>query len=129
MATGSYDKWILEYAGVVLPIPLRDGVGFELQPVGNYERNAYGDMLIDHVALKKVVRVTWDRLNGEQATLLFSALESNRSGVFKYYDVSTGDTGTFDAYYGAGARVTYRLFRDDMTVQRYTQASVNFIEV
>jgi len=125
----AHKNWEFSYAGISLPPPTRDGIGFQLQPIGHYDRSADGDMLIDIVAMKKKLTVKWGRLNGEQVRLILSTLENNREGVLIYYDASLGRINSIQAYYGAGAQTTYSLYDDDLKKQAYSSLTANFIWV
>lgn len=125
---GLHDNWVLNYQGIDLPIPTENGLSEELQPIGKYNRDCDGDMHIESVALKKVVRIRWEALNGEDTQRLLFVLSTHREGVLRYPSTITKNIESMDCYYGAGAQVTMRLFRDSSIAQRFTNISANFIE-
>lgn len=125
----STNNWVFSYAGKSVPPPDSGGLGFELQPIDKVERNANGDATIEEVNLKRKLNASWSSLDGEQASEIFATLENNRVGEFKYFDIAKGKVNTIQAYYGAGAKIGYLRYDDDLEKQRYNAVSVNFIEM
>ena len=121
-------NWNISYAGHVLPTPTRDGMVYELQPIDIAERNAAGDLMMEEVAFKWRIRVTWEQLNGQLATNLFKILHNNRYGKFTFWNPVTEQFDEIDAYYGAGASGTFRRYDDNMVAQRFNQFKANFIQ-
>lgn len=122
-------EWEFNYAGVELPIPDRGGIGLELQPIDNAERNANGDLLIEAVAMKYKLPYTRSQVNGEEAHLIFSTLKKNRTGKLRFYDISEKEMTEKNVYWGAGAKINYLHWNLDLTKSLYGAISVNFIEV
>jgi hypothetical protein len=124
----SANNWVLKYAGVNLPAPVKNGLNIELQPIDSAERNASGDLMIEEVALKRKISITWSSLKGSEASTIISLLANNRTGELEYYDVANGGVFNISVYYGAGAKLSYLRFDDEMNKQLYTNLTVNFIE-
>jgi len=122
-------NWAFDYAGVRLPAPSTGALSLELQPIDKADRNAMGDMILEEVTMKVKLGASWSNLNGEQAHKIFSTLKANRTGTLKYFDIAENSTVTRNVYYGAGAKIGYVRFDDDLSRSRYNAASVNFIEM
>ena len=119
----------LSYAGRSLPSPPPGGISFELQPIDSAERNAEGDMILDEITMKIKVSVKWKNLTGTEANLIFSVLRNNRTGSFRFFDISANSDRTIQAYYGAGAKIDYLKFDGNLGAQLYSNMTANFIEI
>jgi len=122
-------NWKFSYAGYDLPTPDENGIDVELQPIDTTERNAAGDLMMEKVALKRRVSVTWSRLTGKDTNTIMSTLANNRTGKLEYFDISVGDFKTLDTYYGSGAKVSFTRYDNDMAKQKYNSLTVNFVEM
>jgi len=82
--------------GVEMPSPAEFSVEFE--DVGDMgRRNALGQRLVDRVAVKRIITVSWPRLDREKAALIMAAACGNVFFEAGYHDPETGEmrTGTF----------------------------------
>lgn len=122
-------NWKLLYAGQDLPVPDENGINIELQPIDTTERNAAGDAMIEEVALKRNISITWSNLNGNKASIIMTSLANNRTGKLEYYDISDGGFVSRDVYYSSGASLTFNRFDNEMSEQKYSSLTVNFIEM
>ena len=127
MSTANWQNPV--YSGLTLPIPDSGGVIEELQPVGKYNRNANGRMIIQRVADLWVVRMAFSGLDGIQVGSIMSHLEINRSGPLFFYSPKAQAFIIRQVYYGAGVSVPFLQYTDDGALQRYNTLNVNFIEV
>jgi hypothetical protein len=125
----AHENWTLTYAGIELPIPERDGMRITLNPIDKAERNAAGDMMIEEVAMKRTVSVTWNEIKGDEANNIYSVMESNRTGKLHYFDVAKGGFSDLECYWGANPPITFNRYDDELEAQLYGSITVNFIEM
>ena len=108
--------------GVEIPASSEYSVG--IQDISKAERNANGTMIIERVATKRKLELSWAYLSKEQVAQVLSAV----SGVFfqvTYVDPEDGTTRTGTFY--AGDRKCGMLdFKNG--VPRYKDVSFNLIE-
>ena len=122
-------NWRFSYAGHDLPPPDENGISIHLQPVDTTERNAAGDLMMEKVALKRNISATWSNLNGDSAHTIMSTLANNRTGKLLYYDITNGDFKTLNAHYNSGVKISFTKYDDNLSMQKYSSLTVNFIEM
>lgn len=120
-------KWELNYAGVELPPPDSDGMSLVLQPIDDFERNANGDAFIQPINMKRTIPCTWRKLTGEKVYEIMSTLVTNRTGLLRYFDISENAVAEREVYWGAGPKVDYTLYDDDLKASVYSALTINFV--
>jgi hypothetical protein len=120
-------NWQFSYAGIEFPPPVKGGLNFVLQPVDDVATNANGDIIIQPITLRYTSQASWSALAGEEAHLIMSTLAKNRVGELVFYNIAKGEIDRLEVYYGAGVRLNYSRYDDDMEKQLYTDLSINFI--
>ena len=122
-------NWKFSYAGIDLPPPDQNGFSPVLQPIDNAERNANGDMVLQPVTMKRTLSATWSMLSGDKMNKIFAALEANRKGTLVFFNISKGSMDAMQVYYGAGPKVNFFRYDDNLVKQKWTALSINFIEM
>lgn len=123
----SIRTWEFEYAGLKFPAP--NSYVYTMQPIDKADRTASGLMVIEKIAMKHTLQVTYNSLDGEQLSNILVTLEENRSGKLKFYNPVKKGIDTIDVYYGAGPPVGLLLFDDELHAQRWNALTINFIEM
>jgi len=125
----AHEKLVLKYAGNDILFTTRVNISVTINPIDDAERNSDGDLLIQPINIKDVIKITWGKLSGTQINNILSILRAKRFGTLEYYDINSGDIVSREVYWGAGVTIDYLRFDDDMEKQIYKAFSVNFIEI
>lgn len=88
---------MLEINNVLIPSPFSMKVG--IMDISNAERNAQGTMLIDRIAKKRKIDLSWRDLKGDELAELLQLIDSVYFFV-KYHDPMTNRQETRTFYVG-----------------------------
>lgn len=113
---------LIKIEGVDIPTPSEYSVG--IQDISKAERNANGTMIIERIATKRKIELSWNYLSKEQLAQVLNAV----SGVFfqvTYVDPQDNATRT-GTFYAGDRKCGMIDFRDG--VPRYKDVSFNLIE-
>ncbi|MFS1519676.1 DUF6711 family protein [Bacillus sp. SCS-151] len=113
---------MIKINGVELPTPSKYAIG--IQDLSQAERNVRGNMIIERIATKRKIELTWNTITQENLSLVFQSV----SDVFftvEYIDPEKGDhnTGTF---YSGDRKAGVMDIRNG--VVRWKDAKFNLIE-
>lgn len=106
------------------PIPTPDGFKVGIMDISDAERNAKGDMLIDRIATKRKLELSWKFLDSNELSKLLQ-LVNNVFFFVKYPDPMTGNLETKTFYVG-DRTVPMCMFKEGKVL--WTDIGFNFIE-
>lgn len=88
---------ILTVNGVDMPSPKEMNISYN--PIGKSENNAAGGIVMDRIALKRTISLSWGYLDIDNAVILLSAMQGELFMSVAFYDPATSGayTGTFYA--------------------------------
>lgn len=113
---------LLKIEGVEIPTPSELKVS--IQDISNAERNANGTMIIERIATKRKLELSWKYLSKEDLSAVFNAV-ANVFFTVEYIDPQDNETKTGTFY--AGDRKAGALDFKNGSI-RYKDISVNLIE-
>lgn len=113
---------MLEINNVPIPTPSTFKVG--IQDISNSERNAQGDMLIDRIATKRKLELSWRELPPQELSELL-ILVNNPYFFVRYPDPMTGQSEIKTFYCGDRSVPMYSFVNG---TPKWNDISFNFVE-
>jgi len=113
---------LIKINGVEIPTPSEYSTG--IQDISNAERNANGTMIIERIATKRKIEMSWGVLTREETNVLLNAVSPVFFNV-EYIDPQEGTlkTGTFYCGNRGGPMLTF-----EKGIPKYKNIKFNIIE-